>query len=200
MLRFCARLVPFSATCENGGTGKNATISRRVVAGEPGFEPRQTESESVVLPLHHSPIITQTHQWFKWMSGQSAGAGSCKSPLSLVRRSTRSVRALASAEEAAFSGEGSAWGRRRLRAGPPSGRRRVRPHSSGKFGCCDPGLRQNLLQNDEPDAGGKPPIKRHARRLIFARCAPRLLPLVGRACRHDRRNLPMPIGHAMLIA
>jgi hypothetical protein len=25
------------------------------VAGEPGFEPRQTESESVVLPLHHSP-------------------------------------------------------------------------------------------------------------------------------------------------
>ena len=26
------------------------------MAGEPGFEPRQTESESVVLPLHHSPI------------------------------------------------------------------------------------------------------------------------------------------------
>ena len=26
------------------------------VAGEPGFEPRQTESESVVLPLHHSPM------------------------------------------------------------------------------------------------------------------------------------------------
>ena len=26
------------------------------LAGEPGFEPRQTESESVVLPLHHSPI------------------------------------------------------------------------------------------------------------------------------------------------
>jgi hypothetical protein len=25
------------------------------LAGEPGFEPRQTESESVVLPLHHSP-------------------------------------------------------------------------------------------------------------------------------------------------
>jgi hypothetical protein len=25
------------------------------VAGELGFEPRQTESESVVLPLHHSP-------------------------------------------------------------------------------------------------------------------------------------------------
>ena len=27
------------------------------VAGELGFEPRQTESESVVLPLHHSPRI-----------------------------------------------------------------------------------------------------------------------------------------------
>ena len=26
------------------------------LAGELGFEPRQTESESVVLPLHHSPI------------------------------------------------------------------------------------------------------------------------------------------------
>ena len=25
------------------------------LAGEPGFEPRQTESKSVVLPLHHSP-------------------------------------------------------------------------------------------------------------------------------------------------
>jgi hypothetical protein len=28
------------------------------LAGELGFEPRQTESESVVLPLHHSPINT----------------------------------------------------------------------------------------------------------------------------------------------
>src|SRR3954454_4799950 len=28
-----------------------------LMAGELGFEPRQTESESVVLPLHHSPII-----------------------------------------------------------------------------------------------------------------------------------------------
>ena len=28
---------------------------RRTLAGELGFEPRQTESESVVLPLHHSP-------------------------------------------------------------------------------------------------------------------------------------------------
>jgi hypothetical protein len=26
-----------------------------LLAGELGFEPRQTESESVVLPLHHSP-------------------------------------------------------------------------------------------------------------------------------------------------
>src|SRR6266851_1915054 len=27
------------------------------LAGELGFEPRQTESESVVLPLHHSPRV-----------------------------------------------------------------------------------------------------------------------------------------------
>ena len=27
--------------------------------GLPGFEPRQTESKSVVLPLHHNPIIAQ---------------------------------------------------------------------------------------------------------------------------------------------
>ena len=31
-----------------------------IVAGELGFEPRQTESESVVLPLHHSPITSDT--------------------------------------------------------------------------------------------------------------------------------------------
>ena len=78
------------------------------LAGEPGFEPRQTESESVVLPLHHSPIITQRHQCVRWMSGQSAGAGSCKSPPLLVRRSTRSVRALASTEAGVFGRKGAA--------------------------------------------------------------------------------------------
>jgi hypothetical protein len=31
------------------------------LAGEPGFEPRQTESESVVLPLHHSPTHFRTN-------------------------------------------------------------------------------------------------------------------------------------------
>jgi hypothetical protein len=32
------------------------------LAGELGFEPRQTESESVVLPLHHSPRIAERNQ------------------------------------------------------------------------------------------------------------------------------------------
>ncbi len=32
-------------------------IAELGLAGELGFEPRQTESESVVLPLHHSPKI-----------------------------------------------------------------------------------------------------------------------------------------------
>src|SRR3954466_6621373 len=31
--------------------------SRDFEAGELGFEPRLTESESVVLPLHHSPML-----------------------------------------------------------------------------------------------------------------------------------------------
>ena len=36
-----------------------------MVAGELGFEPRQTESESVVLPLHHSPSKWLTlHRFF----------------------------------------------------------------------------------------------------------------------------------------
>jgi hypothetical protein len=32
-----------------------------LLAGELGFEPRQTESESVVLPLHYSPMDYQTN-------------------------------------------------------------------------------------------------------------------------------------------
>ena len=32
--------------------------------GLPGFEPRQTESKSVVLPLHHNPIF---HPMFVWV-------------------------------------------------------------------------------------------------------------------------------------
>ena len=37
-----------------------ASRQQRHLAGELGFEPRQTESESVVLPLHHSPIFSDT--------------------------------------------------------------------------------------------------------------------------------------------
>ena len=46
-----------------------------MVAGELGFEPRQTESEFVVLPLHHSPIIAQRHQYVRRHSGQLLAAG-----------------------------------------------------------------------------------------------------------------------------
>src|ERR1700686_4888914 len=42
----------------------DATLARRShLAGELGFEPRQTESESVVLPLHHSPRIYKRIQY-----------------------------------------------------------------------------------------------------------------------------------------
>jgi hypothetical protein len=36
---------------------KNPSISTGVFVGLLGFEPRQTESKSVVLPLHHNPIL-----------------------------------------------------------------------------------------------------------------------------------------------
>src|SRR6516164_2615277 len=39
------------------GRSKSKRLCKYLIllAGELGFEPRQTESESVVLPLHHSP-------------------------------------------------------------------------------------------------------------------------------------------------
>jgi hypothetical protein len=40
---------------QEAGTMSVDLDTARSVAGELGFEPRQTESESVVLPLHHSP-------------------------------------------------------------------------------------------------------------------------------------------------
>src|ERR1700737_4428155 len=46
-----------------------------MLAGELGFEPRQTESESVVLPLHHSPKIAQRHQQVRRSFGQLPAAG-----------------------------------------------------------------------------------------------------------------------------
>jgi hypothetical protein len=41
--------------CGTKGFQIKQLIGLPSLAGEPGFEPRQTESESVVLPLHHSP-------------------------------------------------------------------------------------------------------------------------------------------------
>src|SRR6478735_12227412 len=40
---------------------KKSTLSCDV--GLPGFEPRQTESKSVVLPLHNNPIRTQNYRF-----------------------------------------------------------------------------------------------------------------------------------------
>ena len=42
---------------KNRTKGKKSTLSCDV--GLPGFEPRQTESKSVVLPLHNNPIRYQ---------------------------------------------------------------------------------------------------------------------------------------------
>src|SRR5215813_3807614 len=65
------------AQATNAGEGSRrrrcVQFVRRSLAGEPGFEPRQTESESVVLPLHHSP--TELPNKFKWLLNCSAMAG-----------------------------------------------------------------------------------------------------------------------------
>jgi hypothetical protein len=42
---------------------KNPYISAEVFVGLLGFEPRQTESKSVVLPLHHNPISKHFCVW-----------------------------------------------------------------------------------------------------------------------------------------
>jgi hypothetical protein len=44
---------------KKGQISKKADLSSLV--GLPGFEPRLTESKSVVLPLHHNPIIFLAH-------------------------------------------------------------------------------------------------------------------------------------------
>jgi hypothetical protein len=77
------------------GSPRNAysiRVSRipRWLAGELGFEPRQTESESVVLPLHHSPMFSVTYrEVLRFLRGAGKSGGS-------VCPSTRLVRALAS--------------------------------------------------------------------------------------------------------
>ena len=44
----------YTALNEKGQTNNKVSLSSQV--GLLGFEPRQTESKSVVLPLHHNPI------------------------------------------------------------------------------------------------------------------------------------------------
>ena len=44
-------------SCPNVDKTKNDPRMRVVLVGLPGFEPRMTGPESVVLPLHHSPIF-----------------------------------------------------------------------------------------------------------------------------------------------
>ena len=48
---------PLATNQRNQNTQKNDPQKRVVLVGLPGFEPRMTGPESVVLPLHHSPIF-----------------------------------------------------------------------------------------------------------------------------------------------
>ena len=53
---FSTIFVRFCSSVRVSGKSRKAYIPKGFkLAGELGFEPRQTESESVVLPLHHSP-------------------------------------------------------------------------------------------------------------------------------------------------
>src|SRR6476620_6377643 len=54
--QFLSGLNRFRSSRAESQNAKNPYSLRFCLAGELGFEPRQTESESVVLPLHHSPI------------------------------------------------------------------------------------------------------------------------------------------------
>ena len=71
------------------------------LAGELGFEPRQTESESVVLPLHHSPRVLNN---IRDLTGilRVLASDQAKSGAERPRRSTRSLPALASARRWAW--------------------------------------------------------------------------------------------------
>src|SRR5690242_8942523 len=76
------------------------------LAGEPGFEPRQTESESVVLPLHHSPTVSEQIQPVSELSG--SGGEARKQP-GRYRPSTRYLPDLASAVSAACFAFERSW-------------------------------------------------------------------------------------------
>src|SRR5665213_3171143 len=73
-------------------------IHKEILAGELGFEPRQTESESVVLPLHHSPKFALQNQWLVLFARRHsvAAAGFGDKPAGLAPFYC-SARALASA-------------------------------------------------------------------------------------------------------
>ena len=66
------------------------------LAGEPGFEPRQTESESVVLPLHHSPTDFRTITIACKEVRRLSAKHQRKSAFLASRSSIRSPRGLAS--------------------------------------------------------------------------------------------------------
>ena len=74
----------------------------RTLAGEPGFEPRQTESESVVLPLHHSPMGLPSNINALWVGieafGKPPAAGEANHPGAAWRPCTRKPFALQAGE------------------------------------------------------------------------------------------------------
>src|SRR3954447_15410589 len=79
---------------------RDAVVGSHGLAGELGFEPRQTESESVVLPLHHSPRIISASTISYQIMLHNYLRREFRSHHAW-RRSTRSVPALASTRRGA---------------------------------------------------------------------------------------------------
>ena len=50
-------------------------IRTKKMAARPGFEPRQTEPESVVLPLHHRAVRMYCKKWLRQLDSNQRPSG-----------------------------------------------------------------------------------------------------------------------------
>src|SRR6186997_151378 len=121
-----------------------------------------------------------------------------KSPLSLVRLLLVRSGPWQARKEAQFRAKRPAWAAAICGLNGRSGSGETPAFEHGKFGCYGLGLRRNLLST-EASRLQRAAVDQSAR-TAFDFPALRVAIVVARRepCRLDRRNLPMPIGHAML--
>ena len=63
VIAICTNPAAASSALAVAATNLSKCVSLARVAGELGFEPRLTESESAVLPLNYSPIPSRPYSW-----------------------------------------------------------------------------------------------------------------------------------------